>query len=62
MADFRFLKNVFLVFQDSHFRMEFVYLQIKNRPYLENFLTNPYTFFTYSGDLGPESPEYTKKV
>ena len=29
-------------------------------PYLDNFLTNPYTFLAYSGDLGSESPEYTK--
>ena len=29
-------------------------------PYLDNFLTNPYTFLVYSGDLGSESPEYVK--
>ena len=29
-------------------------------PYLDNFLTNPYTFLAYSGDSGPKSPEYAK--
>ena len=31
-------------------------------PYLDNFLTNPYTFLAYSGESGAESPEYYKKV
>ena len=31
-------------------------------PYLDNFLTNPYTFLAYSGDLGSDKLEYTKKV
>ena len=29
-------------------------------PYLDNFVTNPYTFLVYSGDSDPESPEYAK--
>ena len=29
-------------------------------PYLDNFLTNPYTFLAYSGDSETKSPEYAK--
>ena len=29
-------------------------------PYLDNFLTNPYTFSAYSGYSDPNSPEYGK--
>ena len=32
----------------------------QNRPYLDNFLTNPMHILAYSDDLGPESPEYAK--
>ena len=35
---------------------------LKNRPYLDNFLTNPYGFLAYSGELGSDSPENAKKV
>ena len=35
---------------------------LSNWPYLDNFLTNPYHIFTYSGDSDPDQPEYTKKV
>ena len=34
----------------------------QNRPYLDNFLTNPMYILTYSGDSDPKSPEYAKKV
>ena len=37
-------------------------IQIKIGPYLDNFLTNPYTFLAYSGESDPKSPEYGKKV
>ena len=29
-------------------------------PYLDNFVTYPYTFLAYSGETDPESPEYHK--
>ena len=29
-------------------------------PYLNNFLTDPYTFLAYSGDSDPNLPEYAK--
>ena len=32
------------------------------RPYLDNFVTNPYGFLAYSGELGYESSEYDEKV
>ena len=35
---------------------------LKNRPYLDNFVTNPIHIFTYSGDSDPKSPEYAKKL
>ena len=35
---------------------------LKNRPYLNNFLTNPIHILLYSGDSDPKSPEYAKKV
>ena len=37
-------------------------MECSTRRYLDNFLTNPYIFLAYSGDSGPESPEYAKKV
>ena len=33
---------------------------IKIWPYLDNFVTNPYTFSSYSGDSDPKSSEYHK--
>ena len=52
---------LWLQWNNGFFHIQIYFFEGHIGQYLDNFVTNPYTFSTFSGDSDSKSPEYAKK-